>query len=132
MYFSGYIKSFSVILMFFVYTSHGQIAVTNNAPFDNAQGLVEDVLLGQGIVASNFTWQNGPQNIGYFDGVASNIGFDEGVIMCTGGIDFVTTGAGAGPAPSASVRHYTATACAARRGAAGAASHRGGSTASTC
>ena len=97
MCFSGYIKNLSVILMFFVYTTHGQIAVTNNAPFDNAQGLVEDVLLGQGIVASNFTWQNGPQNIGYFDGVASNVGFDEGVIMCTGGIDFVATGAGAGP-----------------------------------
>lgn len=99
MQFGGYIKSFWVILMFFVYTINinGQIAVTNNPPFDNAQSLVEDVLLGQGIVASNFTWQNGPQNIGYFDGNAANIGFQEGMIMCTGGIDFVTTGAGAGP-----------------------------------
>jgi len=97
MRFSGYINIYWAILLFFVYTANGQIAVTNNAPFDNAQSLVEDVLLGEGIVASNFTWQNGPQNIGYFDGVASNVGFDEGVIMCTGGINFVTTGAGAGP-----------------------------------
>jgi gliding motility-associated-like protein len=76
---------------------HSQIAVTNNPPFDNAQNLVEDVLLGEGIIANNFTWQNGPQNIGYFDGFNANIGFEEGLIMCTGGIDFVTTGAGAGP-----------------------------------
>ena len=73
----GYIKNFWLILLLCVYTINGQIAVTNNAPFDNAQNLVEDVLLGQGIVANNFTWQNGPQNIGYFDGFSSNIGFDD-------------------------------------------------------
>ena len=56
--------------------SNAQIAVTNNPPFDNAQNLVEDVLLGEGIVANNFTWQNGPQNIGYFDAFSANIGFE--------------------------------------------------------
>ena len=36
------------------------------------------------------------QGIGYFDGSNSNIGFDEGVILSSGGIDMVTGGFGGG------------------------------------
>ena len=88
---------------FFIFFSSliwGQIAVTNAPPFNTAENIVNDLLLGDDLVTSNWSWQNGSSNIGYFDGFASNIGFDEGVIMCTGGIDFVTTGAGAGPGMS--------------------------------
>ena len=46
---------------------HSQIATTNNPPFNNEEAVVTNVLLGQGIVANNFSsigFQNG---IGYFD-----------------------------------------------------------------
>ncbi|MAQ47265.1 MAG: hypothetical protein CMD27_00100 [Flavobacteriales bacterium] len=81
----------------FGYLVDAQIAVTNNPPFDNPENIVNNILLGDGIETSNWVWQNGDANIGYFDGNNANIGFDEGVIMSTGGIDFVTTGIGAGP-----------------------------------
>ena len=77
--------------------SFSQIAVTNAPPFNTAENIVNDLLLGDDLTTSNWSWQNGTTNIGYFDGFAANIGFDEAVIMSTGGIDFVTTGMGAGP-----------------------------------
>jgi len=77
--------------------SFSQIAVTNAPPFNTAENIVNDLLLGDDLTTSNWSWQNGATNIGYFDGFAANIGFDEGVVMSTGGIDFVTTGMGAGP-----------------------------------
>ena len=77
-----------------------QIAVTNAPPFNTAENIVNDLLLGDDLETSNWAWQNGSSNIGYFDGFAANIGFDEGLIMCTGGIDFVTNGFGAGPGMS--------------------------------
>ena len=39
-----------------------------------------------------------PDNIGYFDGTNANVGFENGVLLCTGGIDFVTGGFGGGAA----------------------------------
>ena len=90
-------RFFFLGLFFLSVFAVGQIAVTNAPPFNNAENIVNDLLLGDDLETSNWSWQNGATNIGYFDGFASNIGFDEGVIMCTGGIDFVTTGAGAGP-----------------------------------
>ena len=77
-----------------------QIAVTNAPPFNTAENIVNDLLLGDDLETTNWSWQNGATNIGYFDGFASNVGFDEGVIMCTGGINFVTNGMGAGPGMS--------------------------------
>ena len=87
-------------LLFFSSLVSSQIAVSNWPPFDTAENIVDDLLLGDDLETSNWSWQNGATNIGYFDGFASNIGFDEGVIMCTGGIEFVETGAGAGPGMS--------------------------------
>ena len=93
------------ILIIFVVTKccYAQIAVTNNPPFNNPENIVNDVLLGDGIQTSNWIWQNGENNIGYFDGNNANVGFTEGVIMSTGGIDFVTNGMGAGPGISGDV-----------------------------
>ena len=53
--------------------------------------LVQNVLLGGGVTATNITFNGGPGNImseqiGSFDGTASNVGLDAGVIMATGDI----------------------------------------------
>ena len=53
-------------------------------------------MLGSGIVASNFSSIGFANGIGYFDGFNSNIGFDEGVILSTGGLEMVTNGFGIG------------------------------------
>ena len=52
MNFSNHIRYIWIALcMISVFQSNAQIAVTNNPPFDNAEHLVENVLLGQGVVA---------------------------------------------------------------------------------
>ena len=55
-----------------------QIAVTNVPPFNTAENIVNDLLLGDDLETSNWAWQNGATNIGYFDGFVANIGFEEG------------------------------------------------------
>jgi len=79
-----------------MYISNAQIAVTNFPPFDSEENLVIDVLLGNGIDASNFSSIGFANGIGYFDGFSSNIGFGEGVILSTGGLEMVTAGFGIG------------------------------------
>ena len=90
-----YIK---ILLFFLLVTtfSFSQIVVNNGAPYNTSDYLVTEVLLGDGMIANNFSWQSAPENIGYFDGTNANIGFEEGVIMCTGGADFVSGGFGGG------------------------------------
>ena len=85
-----------ILLCIFAQIASAQIAVTNNPPFDNEENLVTDILLGDGIDASNFSSVGFANGIGYFDANAANIGFDEGVILSTGGLTFVTDGFGAG------------------------------------
>ena len=53
-----------------------QIAVTNAPPFNTAENIVNDLLLGDDLETTNWSWQNGATNIGYFDGFASNVGFE--------------------------------------------------------
>ena len=77
-----------VLFFIFPIITFGQIAVTNNVPFDTEQYIVNNVLLGDDLNTSNFSSTGFANGIGYFDGFNSNIGFDEGVILSTGGICF--------------------------------------------
>ena len=89
----------NLIIIFLLLFSNGllgQIAVTNAPPFDTEQYIVNNVLLGDDLQTSNWSWQNGDTNIGYFDGNNANIGFEEGIVMSTGGINFVVDGNGVG------------------------------------
>ncbi|MBP9081169.1 MAG: choice-of-anchor L domain-containing protein, partial [Flavobacteriales bacterium] len=62
-------------------------------PFNNAppQQLVQNMLAGQGVSVSNVTFNGAPANtindqVGSFNGTASNIGLDSGLVMCTGNV----------------------------------------------
>ena len=57
---------------------------------------MNDVFLGGDIVTGNFSSVGFGAGIGYFDGTDANIGFEEGVILSSGGVNFVTGGFGAG------------------------------------
>ena len=94
MNFRGYISSLCIV--FCIWNTNAQIAVTNNPPFDTEESLVTNILLGDGIEASNFSSVGFANGIGYFDGFNANIGFEEGLILSTGGLTFVTDGFGTG------------------------------------
>ncbi len=73
-----------IIGFFFLINSlSAQLIVNTGMPVNN---LVNNVLLGGGVSATNIVF-NGPANaIGYFDGSGSNIGLDEGIIIATGDV----------------------------------------------
>ena len=85
-------------LFFIIQTVNGyaQIVVSNNPPMNTEEYIVNNVLLGDDLNTSNYTSVGFANGIGYFDGFNSNIGFDEGVVLSTGGIEFVSNGFGAG------------------------------------
>ncbi|MCI5055039.1 MAG: choice-of-anchor L domain-containing protein [Flavobacteriales bacterium] len=73
--------------------AEAQISVTNQNPYHTAQNLVRDVLLGNGITANNFTFNGDPMQMGFFDGTASNIGLDSGIVLACGDIQEIVPNA---------------------------------------
>lgn len=96
MCFSKKIFFISLFLFFGIYVSISQITTTNAAPYNTEEYLVNDVLLGADLETSNYSSVGFDAGIGYFDGANSNIGFEEGVILSSGGLEMVTGGFGTG------------------------------------
>ena len=86
--------------IFSTFIGQAQIAVDNAAPYDDAAYLVDNILLGGGIVASNHSYQGDPIQLGYFDGANSNLGLDGGIVLCTGDIQELVPGIGFGGFPA--------------------------------
>ncbi len=71
------------LLFFGSAISHAQL-ITSTAMTPTQ--LVQNVLLGTGITATNITYTGAPLARGTFNGMASNLGLGTGVILCTGHI----------------------------------------------
>ena len=56
--------------------------ITNTAQSPNS--LVQNVLLGPGVTVSNILYNGNPGAIGFFDGSATNLGIESGIVMTTG------------------------------------------------
>ncbi|MCB0788786.1 MAG: choice-of-anchor L domain-containing protein, partial [Flavobacteriales bacterium] len=72
-----------LLLLLIPLGAHAQLVVSN--ALTPAQ-IVNNVLLGQGVTATNVTFSGDADQIGTFDGTNCNIGLDAGMIMCTGSI----------------------------------------------
>jgi len=66
------------------YGAMAQLVTNNNAPFNDPQYLVQNILVGSGVTTSNWTLTGSPVSIGFFDGTNSNIGIDSGIVITTG------------------------------------------------
>jgi gliding motility-associated-like protein len=79
----------SFIFICFITTNYGQLTVNNTT--QTPTQIVQNVLLGAGVTASNITF-NGvaantvTQQVGTFNGTASNVGLNQGVIMGSGNV----------------------------------------------
>lgn len=83
------------ILLLCGFISHGQLTTNTSL---TPQQLVENILVGQGVTISNVTYTGSINAIGQFNGVASNIGIDQGIILSTGTVlDQVQGGIKNGP-----------------------------------
>ena len=75
-----------LVLLFSSLMAKSQIVIDNNPPYDNPTWLVDNILLGGGVIATNHTFQGEPSQIGWFDAINTNLGIDNGIVMCTGDI----------------------------------------------
>ena len=66
--------------------SLSQIVIDNTAPYNTAPYLVDNILLGGGVIASNHTFQGEPSQIGFFNAINTNLGIDSGIVMACGDI----------------------------------------------
>ncbi|MBL6657722.1 MAG: SprB repeat-containing protein, partial [Flavobacteriales bacterium] len=81
-----------IITFVFAKPSLGQITTNSMAPYDSPTFLVDSILLGEGVSATNHTFQGDPNQIGFFNGVNSNIGIDSGIVLATGNISEIEPG----------------------------------------
>jgi hypothetical protein len=85
----------TVVLSILAIVSNGQITVTNTAPFNSPTYLVNNILLGNGVSASNVTFAGQSAQLGFFyNGVngAPNLGLDSGIVISTGNVNDIPKG----------------------------------------
>ena len=94
-----FLKTITLIIVLFVtISSTAQIAINNNNPYDSPIYMIDSLLLGSGVVASNHQYAGDANQIGYFNGILSNLGLDSGIVMSTGDISILVPGGGFGGA----------------------------------
>ena len=78
----------NLFLAFLLYSlmAKSQIVLDNNPPYNTATYLIDNVLLGGGIVGSSHSFIGDPNQIGFFNGVNSNLAIDSGVVLSSGNI----------------------------------------------
>jgi gliding motility-associated-like protein len=88
------------ILLFVVFTTFlislkAQIIVSNTAPYNNATHLVNNVLMGNGVMASNITFAGNGAQLGFFkNGLLGTpaLGLDSGIVISTGDVNDIPPG----------------------------------------
>ena len=93
-----------VVFLFFsmllLTNNHAQITISNANPYNSSNHLINNVLLGGGVSASNVTYQGDPIQVGFFNAINSNLGIDSGIVLSTGDIiDLDPSGFGSGNIP---------------------------------
>ena len=73
----------TLFVLILSFTAHAQL--TTSTAMTPTQ-LVQNILLGSGITASNITYNGAPLAIGSFNGSSSNIGLASGVLLASGNI----------------------------------------------
>ena len=76
-------------LLLFCQIAYAQITIDKTAPYDSPTWLIDNILLGGGIVASNHSYQGDSMQIGFFNAINTNLGLDSGIVMATGDIDLL-------------------------------------------
>jgi gliding motility-associated-like protein len=80
---------FLFVFVFFTISANAQLVLDNT---QTVEYYVQNVLLGDGVTASNITFNGVPANtirmqVGSFDSQNANVGIPSGMVMATGGID---------------------------------------------
>ena len=79
-------KLLFLLCVLFSFNIQSQIVIDNTPPYNAVTYLIDSVLLGGGITATNHSFQGDASQIGWFDGFNSNLGIDTGVVLSSGNI----------------------------------------------
>ena len=79
-------KVLVVGFFFLVKITQSQIIIDNTGNYGNPNWLIDNILLGGGITATNHSFQGEPSQIGWFDAINTNLGIDSGIVMACGDI----------------------------------------------
>lgn len=77
------LKRFAILFVFILSANWSLGQLTTNTNLSAAQ-LVQQILVGQGVTVSNITYTGDLEAIGQFNGLNSNLGIDQGVMLSTG------------------------------------------------
>ncbi len=96
-YFVFEMKKFVLVILSFilVIAANAQITVSNAAPYNSANYLVNNILLGNGVTASNVTYAGQSAQIGFFAGGLNGVpalGLDSGVVLSSGDVNDIPPG----------------------------------------
>ena len=72
------------ILLFYGVNLYSQITIDLSPPHDSPVHLIDNVLLGGGVTASNHNYQGDSIQIGFFDATNTSLGINSGIVMATG------------------------------------------------
>jgi gliding motility-associated-like protein len=86
--------------LLFAYNATAQITTTNAAPYNTAANLVNNVLMGQGVVALNVTSYGNAMQRGFFANGGTSIGIDSGIVLSSGSIFNIPLSSGVGASTS--------------------------------
>ena len=73
-----------ILAFFFAISTNAQLLVTEATSSAEVEEYAEDMLLGACVTVSNVSYTGQAEGSGIFDGSASNIGMDGGIIMTSG------------------------------------------------
>ena len=79
-------KIFSLLLILVSLNTQGQLVINNTTPYDTPTYLTDNILLGGGIGAANFSFIGDSNQIGFFNAINSNLGIDSGIVLSSGNI----------------------------------------------
>ena len=77
-------------------TFKAQLAVTNTVPYNTPAYLVNSVLMGNGVAATNVTFSGNANQLGYFSnglaGAINPLGLDSGIVFSSGNVNDIPLG----------------------------------------
>lgn len=80
-----YIFLFSISVV----TLNAQIQTTTTTNYNNPSYLIDNILIGNGIVSSNHSFIGDSAQIGFFTDSAALVGMDSGIVLSTGRVDSI-------------------------------------------
>ncbi|MEC9208892.1 MAG: choice-of-anchor L domain-containing protein, partial [Bacteroidota bacterium] len=79
-------KAILLLVLLSTISVQAQIIIDNTVPYNTATYLIDNILLGGGITATTHSFIGDPNQIGFFNGVNSNLGIDSGIVLSSGNV----------------------------------------------